>query len=141
MKIKTSAGKKSRALARKAKRNASKRSRSAANVAVTFRHVDPSEALRTYAARKFAHCAKHLKRPCDVHLILTVDKYRQCGEVTVKSGRLALAAQEETKDLYSVIDLLADKIDRQLKSHLGRNETRKTRAISAGEILAAEEEV
>ena len=133
-------GKKSRATARKVTRTAARRGTPTANLTVTFRHVDPSDALRTYAARKFAHCAKHLKRACEVHLILTVDKYRQCGEVTVKSGRLALTAQEETKDLYSVIDLLADKIDRQLKSHLGRTATRKTRAASTGAIMAAKEQ-
>lgn len=140
MKSKPGAGKKSRATARKARRTALRRSVPAAKVSVTFRHVDPSDALHLYAERKFAHCAKHLKRACEVHLILTVDKYRQCGEVTVSSGRLALTAQEETKDLYAVIDLLADKIDRQLKSHLGRTATRKVRAVSAGEIMAAAEE-
>jgi putative sigma-54 modulation protein len=133
-------GKRSRATARKTRRAALKSQAPRANVSVTFRHVDPSDAIRVYAERKFAHCARHLKRACDVHLILTVDKYRQCGEVTIKSGRLALAGQEETKDLYSVIDLLADKIDRQLKSHLGRTETRRTRAASTGEIMAAAEE-
>jgi len=140
MKSKPGEGKKSRATARKVRRTALKRSTPTAKVTVTFRHVDPSDAIRAYAERKFAHCAKHLKRACEVRLILTVDKYRQCGEVSVKSGRLALAAQEETKDLYSAIDLLADKIDRQLKSHLGRTATRKTRAASTGEIMAAEAE-
>ena len=73
-----------------------------------------------------------------MHLILSVDKYRQCGEVTVKSGRLAVvAAQQETKDLYSVIDLLADKVERQLKKHLEKIEAKKWRARSAGEVLSA----
>jgi len=141
MKGKPSGGKKRRAAARKVVRTAAKRSIPKVNLNVTFRHVDSSDALRSYAERKFAHCARHLRRACDVHLILTVDKYRQGGEVTVKSGRLTLAAQEETKDLYSVIDLLADKVDRQLKSHLGRSATRKTRTASTGEIMAAEEEL
>jgi putative sigma-54 modulation protein len=80
-------------------------------------------------------------RPCTVHLILSVDKYRQCGEVTVKSGRLAVvAAQQETKDLYSVIDLLADKVQRQLKKHLEKIEAKKWRAPSAGEVLSEAEE-
>jgi putative sigma-54 modulation protein len=139
MKKTTGEGKKSRAAAREVTRTAAKRGAPTVDLAVTFRHVDPSDAIRTYADRKFAHCARHLKRACAVHLILTVDKYRQCGEVTLKSGRLALAAQEETKDLYSVIDLLADKIDGQLKSHLGRTATRKTRAASTGAIMAAKE--
>ena len=108
-------------------------------VRVTFRHVAPTEAIRAYAERKFAHTAKFLKRACEVHLILTVDKYRQHGEVTVKSGRLAVTAQEETRDLYSVIDLLADKVGRQVKSHLGKSKDKKLRALSTGEVLTAAE--
>ncbi len=108
-------------------------------VSVTFRHVDPTSALQSYAERKLGHISKFLKRAAQVHLILAVDKYRQHGEVTVKSGRLAVAAQAETKDLYSVIDLLVDKVERQLKSHLAKVKARKIRVPSAGEVLSAAE--
>lgn len=109
-------------------------------VTVTFRHVAPTPALEQYAERKLGSIAKFLKRPAEAHLILSVDKYRQCGEVTVKSGRVMISAQEEDKDLYSVIDLLRAKIQRQVKKHLEKLETRKVRALSAGEVLSAPEE-
>ena len=73
-------------------------------------------------------------------MILSVDKYRQCGEVTVKSGRVMISAQEETKDLYSVIDLLTAKVQRLVKKHLEKLEARKVRALSTGEVLSASEE-
>ena len=75
-----------------------------------------------------------------MHLILTVDKYRQHGEVTVKSGRLTVTALEETHDLYSVIDSLADKVGRQLKSHLGKSKDKKLRAPSTGKVLTGAED-
>lgn len=137
MKGKASEGKKSRALARKVRRVARKAGALPADVTVTFRHVEPSPAIRSYAERKFSHIARFLRRACSAHLILAVDKFRQCGEVTVKSGRLTVTAQEETRDLYSVIDLLADKVGRQLKSHLGKSNAKKVRAPSAGKILSA----
>jgi putative sigma-54 modulation protein len=112
-----------------------------AKVAVTFRHVDPTVAIRQYAERKLTPLAKLLKRPCEIHLILSVDKYRQHGEVTFKSGAFGLTAQEETKDLYSVIDLLADKVARQVKSHQGKAASRRLRAPSAGEVLSAESDL
>jgi len=125
----------------KQRRREKLKARPVAEVAVTFRHVEPTDPIRLYAERKLGRVARALKRPCTVHLILSVDKYRQCGEVTVKSGRLAVvAAQEETKDLYSVIDLLADKVQRQLKKHLEKIEARKWRSPSAGEVLSAVEE-
>jgi putative sigma-54 modulation protein len=133
-------GKRGRAQARKVRRAARIADAPATQVTVTFRHVEPTDALRLYAERKLAHVGKLIKRPCQAHLILTVDKYRQHGEVTVKSGRLSVSAQEETKDLYSVIDLLADKVGRQLKNHLEKFKAKKVRSLSTGEVLSASEE-
>lgn len=133
-------GKRGRATNRKVRRAARIAGAPAIQVTVTFRHVEPTDAIRLYAERKFAHVGKLIKRPCQAHLILTVDKYRQHGEVTVKSGRLSVSAQEETKDLYSVIDLLADKVGRQLKKHLEKFKAKKVRSPSTGEVLSASEE-
>jgi len=107
-----------------------------ARVTVTFRHVAPTPALAQYAERKLGRVAKFLKRQAEAHVILSVDKYRQCGEVTVKSGRFMISAQEENKDLYSVIDLLAAKVQRQIKKHLEKLEARKVRSPSAVEVLS-----
>jgi ribosomal subunit interface protein len=134
-------GKRTRAKNRKARRTARVADGSLTHVTVTFRHVEPTDAIRLYAERKLAHLGKLLKRSCDAHLILTVDKFRQHGEVTVKSGRMSvIVAQEETKDLYSVIDLLVDKVGRQLKKHLEKFKAKKVRSLSTGEVLSANEE-
>lgn len=137
---KTKVGQKTRVAASAAARASRKAQMPTVAVTVTFRHVEPSAAIRTYAERKFSHLARFLKRAGQAHLILTIDKYRQHGEVTLKSGRLAVTAQEETKDLYAVIDLLADKVGRQLKSQQGKAKGKKLRALSTGEVLSAAEE-
>jgi ribosomal subunit interface protein len=139
MRSKAGPGKRSRAILRRTRRSSLRARIPVPEVTVTFRHIQPTEAIRAYAERKLSHPAKFLKRPCQVHLILTVDKYRHRGEVTVKSGYLAAAAQEETKDLYSVIDLLADKIERQLKDHRGKTTAKKLRSLSAGELMSEEQ--
>jgi putative sigma-54 modulation protein len=107
-----------------------------ARVTVTFRHVSPTPALAQYAERKLGRIAKFLKREAEAHVILSVDKYRHMGEVTVKSGRFSTTAQEEDKDLYSVIDLLTAKIQRQVKKHLEKLQARKVRSPSAAEVLS-----
>lgn len=135
-----SEGKRRRATARKASRAGRKMATSAVNVAVTFRHVDPSDALRQYAERKFTHVVKYLRRAAQIHLILAVDKYRQCGEVTLTTDGLTVTAHQETKDLYAVIDLLTDKLGRQLKSHFGKTTGRKLRAQSTGAAMAEADE-
>jgi putative sigma-54 modulation protein len=138
MQSKAGLGKRSRAIARRTRRSSVKARIPAPEIAVTFRHVEPTEAIHAYAVRKLSHLTRFLKRSCLIHLILTVDKYRHRGEVTVKSGYLAVSAQEETKDLYSVIDLLADKVERQLKNHRGKTTAKQLRAASAGELMSNE---
>ena len=137
---KSKPGKKTRKVIGAATRAARKATTPPVAVTVTFRHVASSPALRTYAERKFSHLAKLLKRACQTHLILTIDKYRQHGEVTLKSGRTTVTAEHEAKDLYAVIDLLADKVGRQLKSQQGKARSKKLRAPSTGEVLSAVEE-
>jgi putative sigma-54 modulation protein len=139
MNAKLKKGKRSRVESRTARRKARTAAIPPTAVEVTFRHVEPTSALRSYAERKLAHMSRYANRSCHAHVILTVDKYRQYGEVTVKSGRLTLAAQEETKDLYSVIDLLAANVERQLKKHLGKIKGKRLRAGSSAEALVESE--
>jgi ribosome hibernation promoting factor len=138
MKGKLSEGKPTRS--RNSVRRSARKTPPAVAVVVTFRHVEPTPAIREYAERKLNHVGAKLKRGCSIHLILSIDKYRHQGEVTVKSGRFAMTAREETKDLYAVIDLLADKVSRQLKTNLAKVEARRVRAASTGEIMAAVED-
>ena len=132
-------GKKSRAIARKAKRQQRLKGAEVA-VRVTFRHMEPTDALRLYAEKKFGHLGRILKRTGELHLILEVDKYRQCGEAIFKSGRISATAKEETTDLYAVIDLLTDKIGSQLKKHAEKVKGKQMRSPSTPEVLAETEE-
>jgi ribosome hibernation promoting factor len=138
MNMKAGKGKKSRAIARKSKRQQRLKGAEVA-VHVTYRHMEPTDALRQYAEKKFAHLGRVLKRPGEVHLILEVDKYRQCGEAIFKAGRISATAAEENTDLYAVIDLLTDKIVSQLKKHVEKVKGKKMRSPSTPEVLAAVE--
>jgi putative sigma-54 modulation protein len=110
-------------------------------IVVTFRHVDPTAALTAYAQRKLGHIAKFASRPCQIHLIVSVDKYRHRAEVTVRSGRWSVTAVEESKDLYAAIDLLADNAGRQLKKQIEKLKTTHTRTLSAGQVMSTAEKI
>lgn len=113
--------------------------RQGCDLLMTFRHLEPTEAIRAYAEKRFSRLTRSLGRGITAHLILSVDKYRKCGEVTVKSGRFAFAAETQSKDLYAVIDGLADLAARQLKKRIAKVKARKTRAPSVGEALLESE--
>jgi putative sigma-54 modulation protein len=101
-------------------------------VIVTFRHVEPSEGLRQYAAEKVQRVHKYLRRPIEAHVILSVLKHRHTAEVQVSARGLNINATEETGDLYSAIDLAMSKIERQVKKHAAKHKDHK-----GGDTVAA----
>ena len=94
-------------------------------VLVTFRHIEPTEALRRYAESKVDRARKFLRRPIEAHVVLTVVKHRHVAEITLAADHVTLNATEETGDLYSAIDLAMTKIERQIKKHVTKLQARK----------------
>src|SRR5215468_1197449 len=81
---------------------------------VTFRHVDPTPALRTHAEDKLERMVKkYLRRPVDAHVILSVAKERHAAEITLQADHVTMFAKEETTDLYAAIDLAVGKLEHQ----------------------------
>jgi len=84
---------------------------------ITGRHLDVTPAMKSYIEAKFEKLARHFEHITNVHVVLTVEKERQKAEATVHVNRGDLFANEEHDDMYSAIDRLIDKLDRQLKKH------------------------
>jgi putative sigma-54 modulation protein len=82
-------------------------------ILVTFRHVEPTPALKAYAEEKLEHVKKYLRRPVDAHVILSVSKERHVAEITLNADHVKMVAEETTHDLYSAIDLAIDKLEHQ----------------------------
>lgn len=95
-------------------------------VYVTFRHTRPTEALKRYVEEKAHKIGKYFYRPLEAHVVLAVDsKDRQLAEVTLQTRRITVHGREETKDLYSAIDLVMDKIERQIQKYKTKTKLRR----------------
>lgn len=102
-------------------------------ITVTFRHVDPTPALRAYAEDKVTRMArKYLRRPIDAHVILGVSKQRHVAEVTLQADHVSMFAKETTQDLYSAIDLAVEKIEHQAQKLKARRSERKGAGTARG---------
>ena len=99
------------------------------NISVSFRHVDPSQALKDYVTGKLGRIQKILDKPFEAHVTLSVEKYRHIAEVFLNGKGITIKAFESTDDLYSAIDLVSDKVERQMKKY---REKRKDKAQGAG---------
>jgi putative sigma-54 modulation protein len=90
---------------------------------VTFKNIDPSDALRTYAQEKLNRFDRLLDNPAEASVVLSVEKFRHIAEIHISGDRLKINAEEETGDMYSAIDMALDKLEKQIKK--GKQKVRK----------------
>ena len=97
-------------------------------VSVTFRHTQPTDALKHYAEEKVDKIGKYFYRPLEAHVVLSVDsRDRQVAEVILQTGRVTIHGREETTDLYSAIDLVIDKVEQQVRKYKTKTRLRRKR--------------
>lgn len=84
------------------------------NLTVSGHHVVVTPALRTYVKSKLDRVTRHFDHVIDVNVILSVEKLLQKAEVTVHVRGKDIFAETDDQDLYAAIDLLVDKLDRQI---------------------------
>ncbi len=94
-------------------------------VNVTFRHIDPSIPLKEYAEEKLLRVKKYLEEPIEAHVVLKVEKFRHIAEVSIDSNGIRINGTEETDDMYSALDLLADSIEGQVRKNKEKVRRRK----------------
>lgn len=113
-------------------------------ISVTFRHMEPVEELKQYAYSKITKVKKYFYNPIEANIILSREKHRNIAEVTLVANRFTLKGQEETADMYSAIDLVMDKIERQAKKYKDKIRRHKTNhnispvKIQMEEVLSSE---
>lgn len=87
-------------------------------VHVTFRHFDSSQAVKDYIQSKTEKFKKFLHEPVEVHVILELQKHSHKAEMNISAKHIKYhALVDESSNLYAAIDLVAEKIERQLRKH------------------------
>lgn len=76
--------------------------------------LDITEPLRDYVNEKMSRLERHFDKITNVQVTLEVEKLRQKAEATLHVAGGEVVANAEHTDMYAAIDLLTDKLDRQL---------------------------
>ncbi len=84
---------------------------------ITGHHVEVTNPLRDYVANKLDKLNRHFDNITNTHVTLSVDKLQQKAEANIHVGGANLFANSVDKDMYAAIDILSDKLDRQLLKH------------------------
>ncbi len=94
------------------------------NLNVSGHHLEVTPALRDYVREKLGRVTRHFDHVIDAHVVLSVDKLRQKAEVTLHVRGKDIHCACEEQDLYAAIDLLIDKLDRQVLKYKDKRQER-----------------
>lgn len=89
------------------------------NFNIRGENIEVTAALRDYVEKKISKLEKYFDTPptTDVHVTLSVFKGKHSVEVTIPLNGVLLRAEEENQDMYASIDLVVDKLERQIRKH------------------------
>ncbi len=116
------------------------------HVTVTGRNIELTPALKEYLTDKLQRAQKHFDQSLECTALLSVAKNpsianSQTAEVTVKLNGSVIRGEESTENMYASIDLVADKIERQLRKYKTRYYHKGNKAVKGHEpLLTADED-
>ena len=102
------------------------------NMAITVRgkNIDVTPALKDYVAKRVGKITKYFDGASmgEITAILTVSKGRHIVEVTVPINGILLRGEEATPDMYTSIDLVIEKLEKQIEKY----KTKLARKLKSG---------
>jgi len=101
-------------------------------VSITGHHVELTDALKQYVEDKLQHLKHSFDHVVDVHVVMSVEKYRQRCEISMQVSGTNIHASKETEDMYASIDGVVGKLNRQLKRYRSKIRTRAEKNHNAG---------
>ena len=86
------------------------------DIQLTCRHCELSDGIRDYVAKKTERVLRHFDGVHDVEMVFSAEGAKTKVEMivgTVRSQRCVAVASHE--DMFAAVDLVADKMDHQVK--------------------------
>ncbi|QJD60458.1 ribosome-associated translation inhibitor RaiA [Pseudomonas sp. gcc21] len=88
---------------------------------ISGHQLELTDGLRDYVTEKMARIERHFDKITNVQVILEVEKLRQKAEAILHVSGGEVVANAEHTDMYAAIDMLIDKLDRQLIKYKEKN--------------------
>ena len=112
-----------------------------ATFTVRGKNIEITPSLREYVEKRVGKILKYFDEIDEITVLLTVSKGRHIVEVTVPvQGGVLLRGEEATMDMYTSIDLVVEKLERQIRKQKTKLERRfreggfKPEAVEQGPI-------
>ncbi len=91
--------------------------------------VEITEPIRKYIEEKIGRLDKYFENPDSLtaNVLVRIRGIDQIVEVTIPAKKMILRGEERNKDLYAAIDLVSDKIERQIRKNKTRMQKKATK--------------
>lgn len=118
-------------------------------ITVKGRNIEITDAIRAYAEEKIGKVVNHYDQIQSIDVVLNVVKnpsvaQNHTAEVSCKFTSGSVQAEESAESMYASIDLVADKLDRQVKKfkdkHIAKGKVGSIRTDASVEEEEEEEE-
>lgn len=86
-------------------------------ISFTGHHVEVTDPLREFTTKKLNKLMRHFDRIIDINIVFEVEKLNQIAKATIHTAGKSFHADSESPNMYESIDLLVDKLDRQITEH------------------------
>lgn len=84
---------------------------------ITGHRMDVTPALKTFTEEKFDKLERHFDHITAINVVFDVEKLRHTAEATIFISKGEIHASSESEDMYAAVDILIDKLNRQLIKH------------------------
>ena len=103
---------------------------------VTFRHMDATDALKGYAKDRLEKIRTYFPDPISIHVVMSTERFHHKVDVNVQlHNGFKLAGTETTENMYSSIDLVSAKIERQVRRYKEKLRAHKVRELESVSVV------
>ena len=105
------------------------------NINTTFRQMSGTEAVKSYAHDKVSKLQKFLRQDLRADVTLSLEGKKHVAEVHVRSGGTHVHGSERSEDMYASIDLVVDKIERQIRNIHDSRVSKKRHGVTTADAV------
>lgn len=87
------------------------------NLKISGQHLEVTEAMRLYVSEKVEKLERHAEHITSIQITFRLDKDRHTAEADIHVSGANLHASATDENMYTAIDLMIDRLDRQAQKH------------------------
>lgn len=110
------------------------------NITVRGRNIEVTSALKDYVGKRVGKLDKYIDNLGDTQVTMTVEKDSHRIEVTIPINGMILRGEESTGDMYTSIDLVVEKLEKQISKYKGKLQKRGVRYVNDQRVPSTLEE-